>query len=261
MYRQLARAGWRRYSAYPAATVAGLFTNVVFGLLRTYVLLAVVRGRGAVGGYTAGDFVTYAWLTQGLMMTIYVFTWTDLALRIRSGDVAIDLVRPIDVQFAGLAGDYGRAAYHALLRGIPPLLVGVVVFELALPGSALVWLTFLISVALAVLVSYAFRFLYNLVAFWLLDHRGIGFISSLAVNFFSGFVIPTHLFPGWLRILANATPFPAMIQTPIDIFVGAAAGARLALLVLAQAAWAVVLLAAGKAVFGLGTRRTVLQGG
>jgi len=115
MYRQLARAGWRRYSVYPAATLAGLFTNVVFGVLRTYVLLAVVRGRVAVGGYTASDFVTYAWLTQGLMMTVYLFTWTDLALRIRSGDVAIDLVRPIDVQFAGLAGDFGRAAYHGLL--------------------------------------------------------------------------------------------------------------------------------------------------
>jgi len=36
-YPQLVRAGYRRYATYRQATLAGLTTNVVFGLLRAAV--------------------------------------------------------------------------------------------------------------------------------------------------------------------------------------------------------------------------------
>jgi ABC-2 type transport system permease protein len=50
-YPQLVRAGYRRYASYRQATLAGLATNAVFGLLRAAVLAAVLAERGTVGGY------------------------------------------------------------------------------------------------------------------------------------------------------------------------------------------------------------------
>jgi len=38
------RRGYARYAAYPAATVAGIFTNSIFGFMKGYVLLAVLAG-------------------------------------------------------------------------------------------------------------------------------------------------------------------------------------------------------------------------
>ncbi len=49
-YPQLVRAGFRRYATYRQASVAGLATNVVFGLLRAAVLTAVLAGRPSVAG-------------------------------------------------------------------------------------------------------------------------------------------------------------------------------------------------------------------
>ena len=49
--------GFRRYSTYRQATVAGLFTNIVFGFLRCYVLLAVIGRRAA--GYDPRQIATY----------------------------------------------------------------------------------------------------------------------------------------------------------------------------------------------------------
>jgi hypothetical protein len=100
---EIARRGYRRYAAYPAATVAGAFTNVVFGFMRGYILLALYRHRHLVGGYDTSDTLTYTWLTQGLIATVYIWGWQELALRIRSGDVATDLGRPVDPLRAGLA--------------------------------------------------------------------------------------------------------------------------------------------------------------
>src|ERR687885_496877 len=169
---EIAKRGFRRYAAYPAATWAGAFTNTVFGLMSAYILLAVYRHRTNVGGYDAGDAVTYVWLAQALIMTVNVFGWEELALRIRDGSIATDLSRPVNPQRYWLAFDLGRAPYHFLFRGLPPFLVGGFVFDLHYPAPALV-APFFVSVALGVCVSLAFRFLYNSVAFWLLEYRGV----------------------------------------------------------------------------------------
>lgn len=41
---ELARRGYRRHAAYPAATWAGLLRNSVFGFIQAYVLLAMYDG-------------------------------------------------------------------------------------------------------------------------------------------------------------------------------------------------------------------------
>lgn len=52
---ELARRGYRRYAAYPAATWAGILTNSVFGFIQAYVLLAMYDDRDDIGGYDAAD--------------------------------------------------------------------------------------------------------------------------------------------------------------------------------------------------------------
>lgn len=258
---ELARRGYGRYAAYPGATWAGVFTNTFFGFLIAYTLLAVFEQRDAVGDYDARDAVTYTWLAQGMLMTIYLWGWFEVALRVRSGDVATDLQRPLDFQGYWLAQDLGRAAYHALFRGVPPFVLGALVFDVLVPGNPLVWLAFLASVTLAVVTSFAFRFLFNLAAFWLLDYRGAGVLAMVASTFFSGQIVPIAFFPHWLAVLAWALPFAAMVQAPIEIWLGHAEGLELPGLIALQAFWAGALLLAGRAVLAAGMRKLVIQGG
>jgi viologen exporter family transport system permease protein len=258
---ELAVRGYRRFAAYPAATWAGIFTNTVFGFIQAYVLLALYETRDDIGGYDAADALTYVWLTQAMLATVGIFGDADFAQRIQRGDVATDLVRPVHPLRAGLASDYGRALYQALFRGLPPLAIGAFVFDLTAPSDPVVWAVFLTSVMLAVAVSFAFRFLYNLSAFWLLDYRGALRISVALAAFFSGFIIPVRFFPDWLQTLAYAMPFPSMLQLPVDVFVGASTGTELVGTLAMQAGWAIALVAACQLVFSRGTRKLVVQGG
>jgi len=257
---EIAKRGWRRYAAYPWATYAGTFTNTIFGFLQAYILLAVYHHRTHVGGYSARDTVTYVWLAQCMIMTVYIFGWQELALRIRDGSIATDLSRPIDPQRYWLAFDLGRAPYHFLFRGIPPFLVGAFVFELHYP-SPLDAAGFLLSVALAVVVSLGLRFLYNAAAFWLLDIRGVMTVVLTLSIFFSGMILPLAFFPSWLRTLAHTLPFASIMQTPIDVWLGKETGAGLAALLAQQVLWAVVLLGLGRLALRAGARRLVVQGG
>jgi ABC-2 type transport system permease protein len=229
--------------------------------MRAYILLAVYRNRTEVGGYDAVDAVTYAWLTQALIMTVFAFAWHELALRIRDGSIVADLSRPLDPQRYWLAFDLGRAPYHFLYRGVPPFIVGALVFDLRYPESPVVWLAFAVSVVLGVVVSFAFRFLYNLAAFWLVDYRGVLTISLVVSLFFSGMIVPIAFFPDWLATLAHALPFASIVQVPIDVYLGKHEGASLVGVLALQAAWALGLLALGRAVLAAGARKVVIQGG
>jgi ABC-2 type transport system permease protein len=257
---EIAKRGWRRYAAYPWATAAGVFTNTVFGFLQAYILLALFEHRSDVGGYDAADTVTYVWLAQALIMTVYIFGWQELALRIRDGSIATDLSRPLDPQRYWLAFDLGRAPYHFVFRGLLPFLVGGLVFELHYP-TPLDLAAFIASVTLAVVVSLGFRFLYNSSAFWLLDIRGVMTVAITVNLFLSGMVMPISFFPDWLRTVAHALPFAAILQTPVDVWLGKHDGWGLAGVLALQVFWAFVLLGLGRLTLRAGTRRLEVQGG
>ena len=260
---ELARRGYGRYAAYPGATWAGLFTNSFFGLLIAYVMLAVYENRDDVGGYDVAEALTYVWLGQGLLSVVASFgpSWSELAQRVRSGEIAVDLYRPLDLQAAGLAQDFGRAAYQLLFRALPPFLLGALVFDLTAPTDPLRWLAFGVSLVLAVAVSFAIRFIFNLLAFWLLDYRG-PYVIAIAVNVvLSGLAVPLVFFPGELADVLRTLPFAATLQTPIDVYLGEELGGSTLGALALQVVWAALLLGFGRVVLAAGTRKLVVQGG
>ena len=120
----------------------------------------------------------------------------DLADRIRTGDVAIDFYRPVGILGWYLAADVGRAGYHLLTRGLVPTVVGALLFDLRYPSGPVAAASFALSVVLALMVSFAIRFLVALSAFWILDDQGTNVLASAAAYFFSGLTVPLVLFPG-----------------------------------------------------------------
>jgi ABC-2 type transport system permease protein len=260
----VAARAFRRYSTYRAATVAGIFTNSVFGVIYSYAYLALWTERPHAGGYDAGDAVTYVWIGQALLMTVALWgggTTDDLAERIRTGDVAVDLYRPVNLVGWYLAGDLGRAAYHFLTRGLGPTVLGLLIFHIALPGSPSAALGFMVSLLLAVLTSFAIRFLVAGSAFWLLDQAGVKMLSGVFALFFSGMALPLVIFPEPLRSIALALPWASYVQTPSDIWLGKDTGTDLLAALGLQALWAGVLLVACQTLLSAATRKVVVQGG
>lgn len=264
LHAAVAARSFRRYSTYVGATLAGIFTNSVFGVIYSYAYLALWEQQPHAGGYDAADAVTFVWIGQALLMPIAMWgggTTEDLADRIRSGDVAIDLYRPAGLLGWYLAADLGRAAYHLLFRGVGPTLVGLALFGITMPAGPLAAGLFLVSVVLAVVTSFAIRFLVALTCFWLLDNQGVRTSAGVLAIFFSGLALPLVIFPEPLRSIAQALPFASFLQTPADVWLGVRSGSDLAGALGLQVLWAVVLLGAGQLLLGVATRKVVVQGG
>jgi ABC-2 type transport system permease protein len=260
----LARSGFRRHATYRQATIAGAFTNVIFGFLRCYVLLAVAAAApgGRPAGYDGRQLATFVWIGQGLLAVVSLWGWSELADRIRTGDVAADLLRPVPPVISYLAPDLGRAGYAALARLLPPFVVGLIFFDLYRPGRWYTGPLFGASVALAVVACFGCRFLVNSVAYWLHDARGPIVLWTLGSGVAAGLYFPLRFLPDWLAVsLWLATPFPSLLQTPLDVLVERDPPAVQLGLVGIQTAWSAALLAACVVVQRRAERRLVVQGG
>jgi ABC-2 type transport system permease protein len=148
-----------------------------------------------------------------------------------------------------------------LPRGLPPLVVGALTFGLALPPAPLPYVLGLVSLVLGVGISFAGRFAVNLVAFWLLDVRGVIGTYVVVTNILCGLLVPVGWFPPWLAAIAHATPFPSMLQAPVDVITGRVTGAAALTTMAVQAVWLVVTLALGRLLLHRATAKLVVQGG
>ena len=255
----LVRSGFRRYATYRQATAAGIAVNTIFGFLKCYVLLAVA---GTAAGYTGRQLASFVWVGQGLLTVVLLWGWTELADRIRSGEVISDLLRPVPPVAGYLAADLGRAGHAMVTRFVVPLMIGFFAFDLYVPGRWSTWPLFAVSVLLAVVASFCCRFLANVTAHWLADARGPLMIWTTVSGVLTGMYFPLRFLPEPLdTILWLATPFPGLMQTPLDVFVEVDPTSRQVWLVAMQAGWALALLALCQWTQRRAEHRMVAQGG
>ncbi len=254
-------AGFRRYSTYRQATVGAAVTVTVFGFLKCYLILAVAGPAGTVAGYRGDQLVAFIWIGQGLFGVVAMWGWSELSDRVRTGDVAADLLRPVNPLWTYACTDLGRIGHALAMRLLVPVVVGALTFHLYAPRLWATYPAFLVSAVLGGMVSFALRYLVNLSSFWLLDIRGVMTAWVLCSSLFSGLTMPIGFFPAWARAVLWLTPFPAIMQVPLDTALERHVGWPAAGMIGLQVAWVVALLAICWLVQRRAVRRLVVQGG
>ena len=261
-YWRLLAAGFRQQSAYLGAALGGLVANVTFGFLKAAILLATLAAAGGtLGGYDTGRMLAYVWLSQAMLGLINVYGRDVLGERIRSGDIAVDFLRPLDLQLAGLSTYLGSRLFTLLPRGLPTLTVGLLTTGFVLPRGARPYLLGAVSVLLAMTISYLCVYALNMTALWLVEIRGLQVGYGIIASFCCGLYIPVGVFPDWLETIARLTPFPSMLMTPIEILSGYAVGTDALRLVAAQVGWVAAVALLGHLLTRAGRRHLEVQGG
>lgn len=261
LFWEISKLSFQRQIAYRAATLAGLATNFFFGLLRAALLVALYGQRTEVAGISVCGAVTYTGLTQAMIGFLSLFYWYDLMNTVYTGQVAADLLKPMGYYRFWLAQDLGRAIAQLVLRGLPMMIAYALLFGITTPNTINQWLALALALGLAWLISFSWRFLVNLAAFWIPNALGIGRFFFLLSYFLSGFLMPLRFFPAWFEQLCYLTPFPQVVNAVIEVYLGVLGGPELVRTLLGQALWAALLIGASQVVLRLGVRRLVILGG
>lgn len=261
-YLRLFVAGFRRQSTYRLAALGGLVANATFGLLKVALLFAAVRTSGGeLAGYDVATMSSYIWISQGLLGSVNLMGRTEMAERIRSGDVAVDFLRPVDVHLASVTTEVGRATFALIPRGIPSVAIGALVVGMAVPDHPSAYVVGAVSLALGIVVSATTVYLVAATGFWLVETRGVAILYMVVSGFLAGLFVPIAMFPTWLHAVATATPFPSMMMYPVDVLSGRVEGLAALGLVGLQLLWLALTLTAGQVATRAGRRRLEVQGG
>ncbi len=262
VYLEFARKSFQRQLQYRIANYSGFAVNTFFFVVRAYLFMALYEHRGVVAGYNVVEAVTFAGLTQALLMVFDSFgSARDIGGAVKSGQVATDLMKPIDYQFFLLFRQFGRSFYYLFFRGLPIFAVMAIFFPWKHPHSVFALLLFFPSVFLAVTITFSLSFVVGLSAFWFLDISGVGQIVMGSAIFLSGFIIPISFFPSGFGRICEWLPFVGQSYVPVAIYLGKYAGGQMISMLVRQVLWSIVLILMGRALMSLAVRKVIIQGG
>lgn len=245
---------------YRAAALAGIATQVFFGLVHVTVLRAFFRGSGAQP-MAAGEAVAYVWLGQAFFAMLPWRLDGELQRQFLRGEVAYELLRPVDLYGYWFARHVAFLAAPMLLRCVPILVLAGALGDLPPPASAAGALAFGLSMGASLALSAAMITTVTLTFFWTVSGEGTATFHGAAFFLFSGMLLPLPLFPDWTRPLLEALPYRGVIDLPFRLYLGHLPPAALGGVLAHQLMWTLILVLGGRALLRVGTRQLVVQGG
>jgi len=260
-YWAVVSARFRTLLQYRAAAVAGLGTQVFWGLIRIMIFEAFYRSSSAPQPMNMHDIIIYVWLGQAFLAMLPWNADRDLRDLVRSGAVAYELLRPLDLYTFWYCRALAMRTAPTLLRAVPMFVLAALFFGFSAPPSWASLGAWMAATLGALLLSCAITTLLSISLLWTISGEGISQIVFVGVIILSGMVIPLPLFPDWAQPVLNALPFRGLVDVPFRLYAGHIPPGQILPLLAQQLGWTLVLIAAGRMLLARGTRRLVVQGG
>ncbi len=262
-FAAMTKTALRQQMQYRSAALAGVFTQIIFGLIYVMVYQAFFDlGVSGNADLTMTQAVSYVWISQA---TYRMMPWSgvrDIESMMRDGRIAFELARPRDL--------YGLWYGRAMALRTSPLLINfpiVTVIALLLPGDLKLVFDLgmlpvgALSLLLAMLVSSAMTTALTGTYFWTISGQGINRIVPMLGALLAGNILPLGMFPEGVRSVLRLLPFASMLDAPLRMLTGAVEFSQAWGIIGLQILWLIGLVALGRIVVACGVRKCVVQGG
>jgi ABC-2 type transport system permease protein len=248
-------------TAYRASYFINIVSQFVSYIAIFFLWRAVYAGGESVGGMTWEDMQGYLLVSLFASAVISGSSEFRVSRSIWTGNIAVELIRPVDYQKANFAITLGNGFAEGVLTAGIGLIFALFIGFTAPPADPLTWLFFAAALAFSFTTKFLVVYIFGLVTFWTVGGWGIHWFRRGLTDFFSGALIPLSFFPGWLQSLANALPFRAIVSTPALIFIERMTAGQILAAFALEAAWIVGLWFLARLVWHFAMRKLTIQGG
>ncbi len=184
-----------------------------------------------------------------------------MSSRLRNGDVAIDLIRPVGFQMRRFLESWGFFLVEMLWVNVPCMLLFIYVLGIQPPAGTAAAIGYAASLLVGFLVAYSINSIVMMLSFWTTNAQGLQITKKAVITLLAGTIIPFEFFPDWLRTAAEHLPFQSMAYIPLSIYIGRIEGVQLAGALLEQLGWAALMLLLCRWLWSKAERRIVIYGG
>ena len=250
---------------YRMDAIAGITTQIFFGLIFIMVYLAFYESGGENLPMNYSELVTYLWLSQAFFALIFPYERdNELLGMIKNGNLAYELIRPQDFYFKWYIKMISKKLVATLLRFGPVIILGIILpypFHLSGPKSLESFIIFIISLILALLLVTSLSLCMHILTMFMLDEKGPITLYSVVADLFMGAVVPIPFFPGWLQKISSFLPFRYITDFPFRIYSGSIPISEGYNMLILSFIWIIITIFIGHIVSRVALRKAVIQGG
>lgn len=252
--------------AYKGAFYLFILVSLFSSFISYYLWEAIYASsdQASLGGLTRQEMVVYVFMVYVTSSVVMISISSYVSDDVVKGTVALHLIKPIDYRMSLVFRAAGTMAYRFIVPSVA-IWIGLEIYKVTAlglrPVTAAGVLLYLLSSIMSFLIYVLFDFCFGMVAFFTTYIFGMRMAEEALLSFLTGRLIPISFFPEAVQKVFDLLPFSSMIYTPVMIYLGKYTGETLAFMLLRQAAWVVILYAAGSLVWRRVTKRLVVLGG
>jgi ABC-2 type transport system permease protein len=260
-YIALLKARFAVLFQYRTAALAGLCTQIFWGMIKVMILQAFFAQTSASQPMSLVQAITFVWLGQAFLQLLPWNIDKEVEAQIKSGDVAYELIRPLDLYWTWFNRALAMRIVPTLLRAIPLFIFAGVFYDLSMPVSVEAYAGFFSSIFLASILSAAITAVVIISIFWTLSGEGIVRLLPHVVILLSGMLVPLPLFPDWMQPFLSIQPFRGVLDIPSRIYTGIIPTDEIVYYLGFQLCWIGFFIVYGRFLMCRAVKRFVIQGG
>ena len=162
-------------------------------------------------------YVSVGWMIRS-------FYWNtidqEMAYEVIEGKIAMDLIKPVSVQWMWISRAIGESAFRLGLLTLPTAVVVALVFPVQGPASRENFLLFLVAVFGSFFLMAAINFMIGTCAIPLKSILALIRAKYWLIELLSGLLIPMTFFPDRVQKVLAWLPFEHIAYTPLQIYLG-----------------------------------------
>lgn len=262
MYLAFLAIAFQTRLAYRGQVWASVFGDLVQVFARIAIWMSLYAGVDSAGGVSLKEMITYAIFSSVLLSG---WSWTGfvnlIGSQIKTGDVAVFLLKPLNYPLMLLAGECGKMLFRLLTVVLPVSLVVGLIYGV-LPAASV----FHGAMAAAFFVlGFAILFLLatiaGLLAFWLMTVFSLEWMLQALLLIFAGWFVPLWFFPAPAAAIIAKLPFAYTAYHPMAVYLGKLDVETTLWTFAVGLGWAALLAAIAAWLWSRARRRIVVQGG
>jgi ABC-2 type transport system permease protein len=248
-------------TAYRASYFINIFSQFVSYIAIFFLWRAVYAAGPVIGGMSWSDMQGYLLISLFTSALISGSSEFRVSRSIWTGNIAVELVRPVDYQKANFAITVGNGIAEGVLVAAIGIVFAVLIRFTVPPDRAVTWLFFLLAVVFSFITKFLIVYIFGLFTFWTTGSMGLSWFRRGLTDFFSGAIIPLSFFPGWLQAVSAVLPFRGIVSVPATIFIEQMPDSQILASFAVEAAWIVGLWYFARLVWHFAMRKVTIHGG
>ena len=189
MYLEMIRIRFLMMLAYRVNYYSGILVYSINIGAYYFLWNAIYGSQSSMGGLSSLQMTTYVAISW--MARAFYFNNIDreMALEIRDGKVAIEMIRPYNYLIVKTMQALGEGIFRLLFFSIPGMVIVAFLFPIVFPNQAVTWLWYSVSLLFSFIINTQLNLLTGILAFFFLNNQGIMRAKRVIVEL----VFRTHL--------------------------------------------------------------------